>query len=64
MSKLDKFLADAAVPVPDGIEWSASVTCSVCGEGVDDQMYYPNDSVLVWKCSAGHRTIMENFSVF
>lgn len=66
MSKLDKFMADApgGEALPEGMPFYAVVACQTCSEAVGEQMYYPTDSVLVWACSAGHRSIMENFSVF
>lgn len=65
MSKLDKFMADQPeVALPEGMPFYASVACTTCQESVPEQMYYPVDSVLVWKCSAGHRSLMENFNVF
>lgn len=62
MSKLDQFMGD--VPLPEGLPWSAAVRCQTCNEDVYEQTYYPRDSILAWKCSSGHKSIMENFSVF
>lgn len=68
MSKLKEFLAKAENAEPSdrpvGVEWYASVQCQVCREDVDEQKLYPNDGVLVWTCSAGHKSYMENYSSF
>lgn len=63
MSKLENFLNDKPVH-PPGVEFHAAVNCHTCGEAVPDQEYFPEDSVLVWTCPSGHRSIMENFNIF
>jgi formylmethanofuran dehydrogenase subunit E len=46
------------------VEWFAAVLCQVCGENVYEQRLYPADGVLVWQCSKGHKSFMENYTAF
>lgn len=64
MSKLEEFLNPKEGPVPEGIEWEASVTCQFCGEYVYSQTLYPNEATLVWTCSKGHRGWIEGYHAF
>lgn len=67
MGKLDDFLDVGGQPErekPFGIEWFAAVRCQVCNEEVEEQILYPAECILVWKCSHGHRSHLENYRVF
>lgn len=67
MGKLDDFLGKQTGPGPEkpiGVEWFAAVRCQVCNEEVEEQTLYPAECLLVWKCSHGHRSHLENYSVF
>jgi formylmethanofuran dehydrogenase subunit E len=65
VSKLDDFLAKKEEPgAGDSVEWFAAVLCQLCGENVYEQRLYPADGVLVWQCSKGHKSFMENYTSF
>ena len=68
MSKLNEFLGQPE-PQPTvedlgGMDWEASVSCQFCGEWVETQTLYPDKSLLVWVCSKGHKSKLENFNIF
>lgn len=67
MGALDRFSERAQKPTapgkPGGMPWEASVACQFCGEEVDEQVYYPTESLLTWQCSQGHRSFIEGFRV-
>lgn len=65
--KLEEFLAKAEAPTqakPGGVEWFASVQCQTCQEDVFEQTLYPTDAILVWECSGGHKSMIENYRAF
>lgn len=46
------------------MEWHASVSCQFCMERVSTQTLYPDKCLLVWTCSEGHRSKIENYTAF
>lgn len=66
MGRLDIFSAAEAQPEPAqaGVEWSATVCCQTCGEDVEEQTLYPNQNLLVWSCSQGHKSFIEGYNAF
>jgi hypothetical protein len=50
-------------PTTPGMTIDGSFTCMTCGEVVDEGMYFPVDSILIWKCSQEHKSATENFSL-
>jgi hypothetical protein len=68
LSKLNEFLSPGGQPEqPEdfgGMEWHASVSCQFCMERVSDQTLYPDKCLLVWTCSQGHRSKIENYTAF
>lgn len=67
MGALEDFLGRAEKPAeskPVGTPWYASVACQFCNEAVYEQTLYPTDKVLIWTCSQGHKSFMENYSAF
>lgn len=68
MSKLNEFLnTGSPQPEPEdftGMEWHASVSCQFCMERVSTQTLYPDKCLLVWTCSEGHRSKIENYTAF
>jgi formylmethanofuran dehydrogenase subunit E len=49
--------------VPEGILIEGSFTCMTCDEVVEEANYLPVDKMLGWKCSNGHKSAIENFSL-
>lgn len=68
MSRLDDFLGQPTQPETaadlGGMDWEASVSCQYCNEWVETQTLYPDKSLLVWVCSKGHKSKLENFNIF
>jgi hypothetical protein len=48
---------------PEGIMMYGSYMCQFCGEMCWEGKYFPVDSVLSYKCSKGHLSILEKFSL-
>jgi hypothetical protein len=68
LGNLDSFLGSQkptqGASRPDGVEWFAAVQCQLCSEPVYEQMLFPAECTLVWTCSKGHRSIIENYNSF
>jgi hypothetical protein len=67
LSKLNDFLGQPEQPTVEdlgGMDWEASVSCQFCNEDVETQTLYPDKSLLVWVCSKGHKSKLENFNIF
>jgi len=44
-------------------EMEMFMDCTVCNAEVDIAKYYPNESVLLWECELGHKSMIEGFSI-
>lgn len=40
-----------------------SFECSACGEYVESAILIPEDRVLTWKCSKGHKTFIDKVNL-
>ena len=49
------------VKLPGGTEIAMYLDCQDCGEEVDKAMHFRNETLLVWTCSQGHKSHIENF---
>ncbi|QNN98331.1 hypothetical protein SEA_LILMARTIN_81 [Streptomyces phage LilMartin] len=59
------FLEPAAVEdeAPSGVLIDGSFACMTCDEACDEAEYFPVEKALVWFCTTGHRSAIENFNL-
>lgn len=48
---------------PTGVLIAVSAICMTCDEQCDEANWYPNEKMLVWVCTDGHRSVIENFTL-
>lgn len=49
---------------PDYIEVTeSSLECQTCHEDVSEGKYYPGAQMLVWVCSSGHKSFIEDIEL-
>lgn len=47
----------------DQVPVEGSFMCQVCDEFVDKAVYIPQEAILTWKCSEGHKSFIEKFTI-
>lgn len=48
---------------PKGIVIDGSFSCMTCEEIVDEALLLPVERIVAWECSAGHKSVIENFNL-
>lgn len=48
---------------PTGMDIDGSFMCQFCPEQVDEATYFAIEKILLWKCSQGHKSFAEDFSL-
>lgn len=65
MSKMSDFLAKqsgvTAEQKPPSMILDVAAMCQHCMEQVEEAEYFPNEAILTWICSEGHRSYIEEF---
>jgi hypothetical protein len=60
------FLEPPKKPVDDlpvGMVIDGTFVCMTCGETCDEAEYFPVEKILIWFCSAEHRSAIEGFNL-
>jgi hypothetical protein len=63
---INPFLQPAKKPVedvPQGILIDVTANCMTCDDVVDEAEYFPVEKLLVWICTEGHKSAIENFNL-
>lgn len=63
MGRLSDLGKQAATEGKDYEEIEMSLRCAHCFEYCSKARYFPLTGMLSWKCSEGHKNLMENFFV-
>jgi hypothetical protein len=48
---------------PDQVDFEGVYQCHFCDEKVYRAVYLPEEKILTWKCSNGHKSFLEKFSI-
>jgi len=63
---INPFLQPPEKPVDEalqGVLIDGSFVCMTCDETCDEAEYFPIKKILVWTCSDGHDSAIENFNL-
>jgi len=65
MSRFDDLEKGPVKPkaVPFHREVEMYLDCNMCDEEVELAKYFPNENLLIWECSKGHKSIIEGFNL-
>jgi len=62
--KLTDFLSKSSPgEAPKGIVIDGAFGCQTCYEQCDEAEYFPIEKILRWKCSEGHMSYIEEFTL-
>lgn len=62
MSRFDSVPAKPKEPI-NKVVVDGNFLCQTCGESVDEAFYLPEDHLLAWKCSSGHKSFVEKIEL-
>lgn len=60
--KLDRVLGKKESSSAQFVEYGGTFQCQFCDEFVNVAKFFPNEYVLMWECSEGHKSFIEEFS--
>ena len=64
-SNWEQFKSEQKAKTPEfpSKEIEGRYQCQTCNEFVRNATYYPTESALIYTCTSGHKSILENFRV-
>ena len=63
MSKFDEVVGKSKIAI-EPVDVEMTLSCQTCNVQVDTGRYYAAEKILIWVCPEGHKSLMENFSLF